>query len=140
MRFEVAGVPVPQGSKTAYVVGRRAVVVDVAGKQLKEWRAAIAAAVDAAVWLPGERELFCDRGTPLVVTAQFRMWRGKTVKRWWPTTTPDLDKLQRAVFDGITDGGGWADDSQVVEVTASKRYGPPGVSVRVEVLEEWETT
>lgn len=40
----------------------------------------------------------------------------------WPTTrsSGDIDKLQRAVFDALTDAGVWRDDSQVVDVRARK--------------------
>lgn len=38
-------------------------------------------------------------------------------------TAPDLDKLVRAVFDALTQAGVWADDSQCVDLVASKRYG-----------------
>lgn len=48
---------------------------------------------------------------------------------------PDLDKLSRAISDSLTDAGVWRDDSQVVELFATKRladYGEkPGVHVLV---------
>jgi Holliday junction resolvase RusA-like endonuclease len=41
------------------------------------------------------------------------------------TKRPDLDKLLRATFDAVTATGRvWADDSQVVKVTAEKLYTP----------------
>jgi len=53
----------------------------------------------------------------------------------WPITMPDLDKLVRAVCDAITDAGQWKDDSQVVTITAAKRYcplnKPPGVQITI---------
>jgi Holliday junction resolvase RusA-like endonuclease len=47
---------------------------------------------------------------------------------------PDLDKLTRAVLDGLTRAGVWADDGQVVELRATKCYDddhPPGVDLWV---------
>lgn len=41
-----------------------------------------------------------------------------------PAGKPDLDKLVRAVLDGLTAGGAWKDDSQVVVLTAEKLYAP----------------
>lgn len=39
----------------------------------------------------------------------------------YPTVYPDLDKLVRAICDALT-GTAYADDSQVAEITARKRY------------------
>lgn len=44
---------------------------------------------------------------------------------------PDLDKLVRAVLDGMTEAGVWADDNQVSKVTAVKLYGEPGAEIVV---------
>lgn len=45
---------------------------------------------------------------------------------------PDVDKLCRTLLDALT-GVVVRDDSQVVELQAVKRYGVPGVKIRVEV-------
>lgn len=51
-----------------------------------------------------------------------------------PTTKPDIDNLEKAVFDGMN-GVVWKDDVQVVEVSKTKRYGlTPGVTVEVKPL------
>lgn len=47
-----------------------------------------------------------------------------------PTKRPDLDNIVKAVKDGAN-GVTWKDDSQVVDVIASKRYGTPRVEVEV---------
>lgn len=48
-----------------------------------------------------------------------------------PTTKPDIDNVEKAVFDGLN-GVVWKDDVQVVEVSKRKRYGEqPGVVVEV---------
>ncbi|MGI4776932.1 MAG: RusA family crossover junction endodeoxyribonuclease [Janthinobacterium lividum] len=52
----------------------------------------------------------------------------------YPTTKPDIDNVEKIVFDAIN-GVVWKDDVQVVDVAKTKRYGlVPGVSVRIEVL------
>jgi Holliday junction resolvase RusA-like endonuclease len=51
-----------------------------------------------------------------------------------PTTKPDIDNVEKAVFDGMN-GVVWKDDVQVVDVAKSKRYGlTPGVTVEVLLL------
>jgi len=51
----------------------------------------------------------------------------------------DLDKLCRATFDGLVDGGIIADDSQIVELHTAKTYLGPheltvGAIVRIEEI------
>jgi Holliday junction resolvase RusA-like endonuclease len=46
-----------------------------------------------------------------------------------PITKPDVDNVEKAIFDGCN-GVVWKDDVQVVDVRKSKRYGEtPGVTV-----------
>ena len=46
-------------------------------------------------------------------------------------TTPDTDNVAKIALDGCN-GIVWCDDSQVIRMTASKRYGPsPGLLVAV---------
>ncbi len=47
-----------------------------------------------------------------------------------PTKRPDLDNIIKAIKDGAN-GVTWKDDSQVIDVRASKRYGVPRVEVEV---------
>lgn len=54
----------------------------------------------------------------------------------WKVTSPDIDKLIRAVLDGITfdkaGRGVLPDDAQVVRLVVDKVYGSkPGVRIRV---------
>lgn len=63
--------------------------------------------------------------------------------RWWsPGVKPDLDKLCRALLDGMTDGGLITDDARVVGLHAHKRYAsevnPTGVRVSVAAAMESE--
>ncbi len=123
MRFDVIGVPVPQGSKVAY--GRR--IVDANAKTLRPWRATVAAAAAAAIpphW---------DAATgPFSVTLGFHFPRPKShygARGVLPSRAdlrhaqkPDVDKLVRAVFDALTDAGVWRDDSQVYHLHATKLW------------------
>lgn len=52
-----------------------------------------------------------------------------------PTKKPDIDNVEKAIFDGLN-GVVWKDDVQVVDVCKRKRYADvPGVTVEIEVLE-----
>lgn len=53
----------------------------------------------------------------------------KTAKAW--PGRADVDNLAKAVLDAITDSGAiWRDDDQVVSLTVSKTYAPPGLPAR----------
>lgn len=125
--LEVFGDPAPQGSKRVFN-GR---VVEAAGQKLKVWRKAIADAclpfTDQNIWLG-----------PIRLEVDFYLARPKTVKqnkRPFPIVPPDLDKLIRAVGDGIGQSEMiWGDDSQIVELQGSKHYADdrdPGAIIRI---------
>ncbi len=46
------------------------------------------------------------------------------------TKRPDLDNIVKAIKDGAN-GVAWKDDSQVIDVRASKQYGTPRVEVEI---------
>jgi Holliday junction resolvase RusA-like endonuclease len=123
--FFVPGLPIPQGSKSARVQGGRAVIYDDNAKVLKPWRELVTATARAAYSGPrieGAVQLECE----------FRFVRPPSVRRRFMTVKPDVDKLQRALFDGITDAGIWRDDAQVTHPFPSKVYAErPGVQVRI---------
>ena len=124
--FFVAGVPVPQGSKTAFVVGKRAVLTDANKDKLRPWRAEVTR-VAAEAWAGRE-----SLAGAVSVEVRFVFERPKTVKRDTPHVKPDIDKLLRALFDGVTDAKVWLDDAQVVRVIATKVYGAvAGVDVSI---------
>lgn len=129
--FTVEGHPAPQGSKRHVGNGR---MVE-ASKRLKPWRDAVikASAQMAATVEPLDG--------PLYVRLEFRIPRPKTVTRRYPITRSagDVDKLIRGVLDGIDQGGLIGDDSQVIDVRASKRYSNlPGVTIYIRPIEEIE--
>jgi Holliday junction resolvase RusA-like endonuclease len=72
---------------------------------------------------------------PCRVEVVFFLPRPKSVKREYPSVAPDLDKLLRGLFDACTAAKVWGDDSQAVDVIATKRYSDaPGCSVSITVL------
>jgi Holliday junction resolvase RusA-like endonuclease len=63
----------------------------------------------------------------------------KQTAPWWHTSKPDLDNLEKAVKDAVTQIGViWADDSQVCMSQKTKIYAtnenPVGVRVTIEKL------
>lgn len=127
IELEVKGDPAPQGSKRVFN-GR---VVEAAGQKLKIWRKAIAAACEPFT----QENIFLG---PVRLEIDFYLARPKSVKqskRPLPIVPPDLDKLIRAVGDGIGQSEMiWGDDSQVVELAATKTYADdrdPGATIRI---------
>jgi crossover junction endodeoxyribonuclease RusA len=127
IEFNVRGLPQPQGSSRAFVSGGRARIVTGAhAGPLGYWRHAIATEARAAM---GDRPLLEG---PLVVILRFRLPRPKSApkRQQFPDRRPDIDKLARAGLDALT-GVVLRDDAQVIELSADKSYGEPGVTVRV---------
>lgn len=128
--FDVSGLPIPQGSTRAFVVKGRPVITSTA-KGLPQWRQLVALCAQEVA-----RTVFEG---PVCVELHFRLPRPKSApkrKRTYATKRPDLDKLARSVLDSITHVL-IRDDSQVVELRATKDYGsPPGVRVTIEEIAE----
>lgn len=118
----VLGVPVPQGSMRALGPGR---MKHHNADKLRPWR-------DSVAWQV--RQGMADAGLdgpfegPVEVHVTFILPRPKSApkSRWAPDRRPDGDKLERALFDAITAGGAWVDDSQVVTCMWSKVYPSDG--------------
>lgn len=128
--FDVAGIPVPQGSMKGFARGNRAILTS-DNERLKPWRTAVTcAAADAR----GPHNLMVEA---VEITMHFRLPVPKTApkrKRLAAVKRPDLDKLTRAVLDALT-GVLFADDSQVVRLVAEKVLAydsPPGVAIVVQ--------
>ena len=121
--FFIAGLPVPQGSKKAFVVGKRAVIVDDNAAALKPWRAKVGTAADIGVTFAG----------PVTVNLTFYMPSPKRPRWDVPAVKPDLDKLTRAVLDGLTDGGLIEDDARVVDMRLREFYADDHHSCGVHV-------
>jgi Holliday junction resolvase RusA-like endonuclease len=133
----VFGKPVTQGSKTRTKWGIR----DDNADRLRPWREAVKQAALDALNARDRLE------GPVLVDVVFTFDRPKSAPKsrpCWPITrsSGDLDKLQRALFDALTDAGVWRDDSQVVDVRARKVHVGddgalriPGAVVTVEAVD-----
>lgn len=114
--FRVLGVPVPQGSKQAFVRGGRAVMRDDNSGKLKPWRTEVANAA---------REAHAGRPPfdgALQLDARFVMPRPASARKkaHWCTVKPDLDKLLRALGDSLTMAGVIRDDARFAEIRVLK--------------------
>lgn len=126
--FFVAGIPIPQGSKKGFSPrgSTRVTLVDSNKEKLKPWRSEITR-IARASGLDRPQML-----GPVRLDVVFVFERPVSVKRRLPAVAPDLDKLIRAIGDGITDAGVWKDDGQVIRIVAEKVYGDaPGAHVSV---------
>jgi crossover junction endodeoxyribonuclease RusA len=137
MMITVRGTPAPQGSKRHVGNGR---MVEMS-KAVGPWREAIRAETQRA--MNGDKPI----GGPVTVLVRLELARPRSHYRTgrnahllkdsapeYPTGRPDIDKLARAVLDGITMGGAMLDDAQVVRLTALKLYGQPGCTIEIRDL------
>lgn len=126
MKFIVRGLPRPQGSHRAFMPkGARFPVITDSNRNLKQWRDLVAyVAQDHA-----PEEPFSGA---IVLVADFFLHRPKSLpkKTIDHLKKPDLSKLIRAIEDSMSKIV-WGDDSQVIEVRATKSYGPPRVEIQV---------
>lgn len=125
--IEVAGLPAAQGSKR-HVGGGRMIEMS---KAVAPWREAVRSetqkAMDGCAPLDGALEVRINFRLPRPASAPRRVLF--PIKK-----RDDLDKLCRAVLDGLTDGGAWGDDGQVVTLMATKRFADgagPGCSIQI---------
>lgn len=118
----VAGHPAPKGSRVFYGKGRGSRESSVGCKPWVE-QVAYSARVNAPVGGPLE--------PPYEIELSFTMPEVKRPKYDWPTRDGDLDKLVRAVLDGLTQGGLIVDDRHVTRLVTEKSFGHPGVAIRI---------
>lgn len=128
IRFKILGMPSAQGGMRAVNTARGARMITAGGTGLKSWRTAVAETAEVAAFDYGCQTM------PLEVIVVFRLPMPKSAPRHdkeagrrLRARTPDLDKLLRALFDGLTAGGLIADDALIARVAATK----------TEVWESW---
>lgn len=150
--IRVLGTPIPQGSLVPFIdrATRRARVKASNEPTLKAWRKHVTATAkdtcryhdtitgDVRVWV---------RFTFTRPPSHYRTGRNAHLLKDRAPRNPgracgDIDKLQRAIFDALTDAGVWVDDTQVVDVRARKFYAGedeyamdrPGVDIIIEEI------
>jgi len=140
LAFTSFGIAQPKGNHRAFFrPGMKAPLITDSNRSAKSWAQLVAQ--DASRALAETQGATLELG-PVKLTAIFFLPRPKKLQKAKHaladhTKKPDLDKLLRSILDALT-GVLWLDDSQVVELSASKRYAelarPPHVSVWVEPL------
>ena len=116
----VSGDPAPKGSMHGFPIKRikngqeRTGVVLTHSARSKHWETLIRDQRPPGVFLDG----------PLEIEVWYYLQRPGTVKRRWPWVAPDLDKLNRAVWDALK--GLIEDDSRIVDSHSHKRYAENG--------------
>ena len=102
---------------------------------------------DAVAWATREAILAGGptfQAGPVAITVSFRLPMPRSRRRvdrdrgWrWADKRPDLDKLQRSTLDGLTAGGVFGDDCQVVRVTAEKIEVLEWTGASITISEAW---
>ena len=123
----VSGIPAPQGSKRH--VGRGILIE--ASEKLKPWRAAIVKACEQRMQITGPVHF----DEPVEVWVKFLLPRPKSNKSQLPIVPPDIDKLERGVFDALSIAKVWRDDSLVVSSHAKKIWADDGVTGAFVIVE-----
>lgn len=131
--FIVDGEPRPQGSKRARLGPDGKIwMYEASGKNLKDWREAITWAAKLAM---KGRPTF--RGPVEVAITFYLKHPSRGPEQVWPLKRPDVDKLQRAILDGMADAKVMFDDSQVCVIRGQKAYARPGKDPCA-VVQAWE--
>jgi Holliday junction resolvase RusA-like endonuclease len=115
--------PQPQGSKKGFPVRRANGKVGVSivndnPEKLRNWRTSVRDAAVKAREAQKWQELVFPLDCPVGMTVTFTRTKPKSrpkLKRSWPDSRPDLEKLTRSVCDALKAAGVYTDDSRVVE-------------------------
>lgn len=126
----VPGKAAPQGSKKAFVINGRAVLVDASGGN-KAWRRLVTETIIA------------DSGYirytgPVNVSLTFWMEKAKSNKTTLMAQKPDIDKLARSVLDAMTDSEIIEDDARVIYLTITKRWAEPDDYMPGVLIHVWQ--
>jgi Holliday junction resolvase RusA-like endonuclease len=125
----------PQGSKKAFVVNGKVVLVE-SSNNLKKNRKLVSAHLTSEAYQ--DKWVRVLKPSAVFVQAVFGMTRPPSVTREHHTVAPDLDKLGRFLLDALTDAGNiFEDDSQVTELNLAKLYSAaPGIYLKVKTNDE----
>lgn len=130
LNVAVYGRPIPQGSKAPGPVIKGHSTMREDNPATKPWRAHVVSTIQAKYPL-GVPEPVTG---PVMLRIVFGLQSPKTVpseRNGYPSTEPDIDKMERAINDALTMSGIWKDDGQVVDSHTTKLYiGHPECKLR----------
>jgi crossover junction endodeoxyribonuclease RusA len=137
IKFTAYVTPTPQGSMKGFVLpgkwGKKPrAILTSDNKKLKPYRGEVTREAMIALGNAGLEEPFAGKHVPVSLSLEFYLQRPPSIpkKRKCMVVKPDIDKLVRSTTDAMT-GILYADDAQVVVLSAGKHYGVPE---RVEVV------
>lgn len=127
LEIVIPGAAKPQGSKSAFVINGKAVLVE-SSKDLKPRRARASAIIHDVAYQ--EKWVRVAKPARVAIVVDFYFERPASVTRKHFTVAPDLDKLFRFIGDALTDAGNvFEDDSQITHIDARKHYGDEAKTV-----------
>jgi Holliday junction resolvase RusA-like endonuclease len=135
IEFHVPGAPVGKGRPRIGRVGAHARMFTPAKTVSYELTVALAAqqAMFGRPLFDGAVSVAMAINCPIPASWSKRKQKDALHGRILPTTKPDIDNVEKSIFDALT-GVVWRDDVQVVRVMKSKRYAEtPGVRVWIDV-------
>lgn len=146
-QFTVHGLPITQGSKNSYTNKRtgRPILVESRHKELKAWRTRIGLAYrqSQAPQIAGACRVTIDFYLPRPKSHYGTGRNAGKLKNSAPvyvSVKPDIDKLERAVLDALTQCGAIEDDARVAVLVTAKLYAEKktdvGALIRIESIEQ----
>ena len=137
IKFFVAGEPAPKGSTKSFPYrrnnGHLGVSTTNANPKTAPWEARVSCEAQRA-FLDAEQRMF-DGAVEVRMTFHLPRPASLPKRVTWPIKRKfDVDKLARAILDGLT-GVAFVDDGQVVRIMATKRYGAEYIGCAIEVSE-----
>ena len=110
-------------------------------KALRVWEKAVREGVEGFSLIPGPVVVGLDFHLPRPLIKKVRPQHKDPLKRHpVPERYPDVDKLTRAVLDGLKKGEAYEDDARVILLLADKLYADPtGCDIKIWGIQEvWE--
>ena len=135
LRVEVEGLPAPQGSKTAVMIGGKARLIDGSTSKGRAGHKAWRSAVHEAAAKVAREAPECPLDEPVSVSVVFRLPLPDSDRhRTRHATTPDVDKLLRSTMDALVTAGVLHDDSRIYAIQGVKVYArrtPAGATIDI---------
>jgi crossover junction endodeoxyribonuclease RusA len=127
LRIVAHGAPATQGSKKAFLRGKKIVMVEM-DEKLPGWRATVESAARLAA---GPKWDTID--SAVSISGEIRLLKPQTTKYpASPAGTPDLDKLQRAIGDALTKAAVIKDDARITHWNIRKTWADlPGMDITI---------